>query len=142
MKFRLWSVVLSLSLAAIGCANVSPDRPPTIRYGEEACAHCHMIISEERFAAALTTPTGEAKHFDEVSCLMRELATHSQPTARLWAHDYRSARWLAAREAFFVQSPELATPMGAGIVALATREQATQLSQQVHGRVMTFDELR
>ena len=42
-------------LAATGCAT---EGPPTVRYGHEECAHCRMIVNDERYAAAGLPPIG------------------------------------------------------------------------------------
>ena len=124
-----------------GCTSAKLDQPPRIRYGEEACHACQMLISEARFAAALTTTRGEAQHFDEIGCLLYALAQQTETPASVWVHDYQTDAWLDAASAFFVRSRELTTPMGGGIVAVASEEAATRLSRDAHGQVVRFDQL-
>ena len=130
-----------LGLLAVGCQAPQANPPPQIRYGEETCAFCGMLISEERFAAALTTATGEAKAFDDAGCLLRALTRQDRSTARIWVHDYQSGRWLEAPRAVFVRSDDVPTPMGGGLLAFSTQEAAEQFARQVHGTVMRFDQL-
>ena len=42
------------------CGQDAPAGPPTVRYGQDPCAGCGMIISDDRFAAAWVDPAGEA----------------------------------------------------------------------------------
>lgn len=134
---------LAWSLSALfvaGCA-ASSGGPPTVRYGESACAECRMLINEARYAAAALTTTSEPVVFDSTECLVRYLHRRGASLARIWVHDYGADRWLVAEEAFYVASPELTTPMGKGVVAIATPPDADQLAGTVHGRVLRFAQL-
>ena len=133
---------LPLGAILIGCQADLVDRPPTIRYGEEPCAQCRMLIGDARYAAVLVTVAGEAQKFDEIGCLIRYRAQHPEPPRAVWVHAYRTDEWLAADQAVFVQSAELATPMGSGIVALANEEEARGVARQTSGAVVPFDGLR
>ncbi|HET6574401.1 MAG TPA: nitrous oxide reductase accessory protein NosL [Fimbriiglobus sp.] len=130
-------LLAALTVAAFGCGG---DGPPNVRYGQEECAHCRMIVNDDRFAAAVTTG-GEAHKFDEVGCLIDYLADHSDAGTRLWVRGYRSETWLDARAAYFAHGPKLQTPMGAGLAAAATKEEADALAAEWGGRVLRFDEL-
>ena len=130
-----------LGLLSVGCQAPRADQPPQIRYGEEPCAFCGMLISEERFAAALITATGETKTFDDIGCLLRDLTKRDQSAVHVWVHDYSSGRWLEAPRAVFVRSREVPTPMGGGLFAFSTQEAAEQFARNVHGTVVRFDQL-
>ena len=130
-----------LGLLLVGCQAPRADQPPQIRYGEETCAFCGMLISEERFAAALTTVTGETEAFDDVGCLLHALTRPDRSGARARVHDYRSGRWLEAPRAVFVHSDDVPTPMGGGFAAFSTHEAAEQFAREVHGTVMRFGQL-
>lgn len=132
---------LPLGAILIGCQADLVDRPPTIRYGEEPCAQCRMLIGDARYAAVLVTAAGEAQKFDDIGCLIRYQAQHPEPSKAVWVHAYRTDEWLAADHAVFVHSEELATPMGSGFVALAADEEATGLGRKTSGAVMRFEEL-
>ncbi len=130
-----------LGLLIVGCPAPRVNQPPQIRYGEETCAFCGMLISEECFAAALTTGTGETKTFDDVGCLLHNLTQRDRSMAHVWVHDYRSGRWLEAPSAVFVHSGEVPTPMGGGLFAFSTQEAAEQFARDAHGTVVPFDQL-
>ena len=130
-----------LGLLAVGCQAPRANQPPQIRYGEETCAFCGMLISEERFAAALTTATGDTKTFDDLGCLLHALAEPDHSTVRAWVHDYGSGRWLEAPHAVFVHSDDVPTPMGGGFAAFSIQAAAEQFAREVHGTVMRFDQL-
>lgn len=123
-----------------GCAG-SPSGPPAIRYGVSACAECRMLINEARFAVTAKTTTDDPAAFDSTECLVRYLHRGGPALTQIWVHDYNAERWLAAAEAWYVASSELTTPMGQGIVATASADEANQLARAAHGRVLRFAQL-
>ena len=137
-RAMLW-IVTSLLLA--GCEGRPSARPPTIRYGEEPCVQCRMLIGDARYAAALVTAAGEAQKFDDIGCLIRYQAQHPESPQAVWVRAYRADEWLAADQAVFVHSTELATPMGSGLVALAAEKDAAQWGREMRGEVVRFEEL-
>ena len=55
------------------------DGFPLIRYGEENCLHCGMVIDDPRFAAAWTEPRGIERHFDDIGCAVADVAPSVRP---------------------------------------------------------------
>ncbi len=143
-EFRRRKSVLGLSVvlavALTGCSD-NTDRPPSLRYGEEACDHCRMLINDDRFAVAVATEDGAIRKFDDISCYLAYQDKHRGPVKRCWVCDYRSAHWLDAREAFFVCSPRIESPMGGGVAAVDNLAEARALADRLHGRVVRLDEL-
>lgn len=126
-------------LLLAGCRAQVSDAPPSIRYGEEPCAQCRMLISEARYAAARVTASGDVEKFDDIGCLLRYRTQHPSAERRLWLHDYQTAVWLAASAAACVQGPSLATPMGSGIIALTTLSAAQDIAQTTRGHLVPCD---
>lgn len=124
----------------MGC-RLGSGTEPTLRLGEEACAECHMLIGEPRFTAAYRTREGLWRKFDDLGCLVRFRSRQPEGTERIFVHDYQGDGWLDAEGAFFVHSPRLATPMGYGLVALATEEAARRLASTLQGEVLRFPQL-
>lgn len=136
-------VAIGLSTFLISCrASRGPEAPPRIRYGQDACAACGMIISEEAFAAAYKTESGNTRKFDDIGCLLKMLKEEAVLPSRAWVHDYDSGSWVAAETASYVKSPETPSPMGYGLAAFATREEAEAFALKVKGRVLSFDALK
>ena len=114
IDIRIWLMAAGL---IAGCRPVDISRPPNVRFGEEACASCRMIIGDEHFAAALVEPTGDALKFDDIGCLIEHEAGRIRPDVAYWVRDAGSREWLDAREARFAHSPSVASPMGFGLAA-------------------------
>jgi copper chaperone NosL len=112
---------LALLLLIIACAPALGPQP--IAYDREACAHCHMLISDPSFAAQIIDADGRALSFDDPGCLVAWLAGHTPP-ARIYFHHHTEDRWLTSSETEFVGVG--ASPMGYGlaVVSLAERHAA------------------
>ncbi len=143
MKGRgLWPGLVVLGLVLLGCSPAqAADRPPDIRYGEDSCVECNMIISEPRFAAAYTTAGGEARRFDDIGGMCQHYLEMQEEVVSFWVHDYVSEEWLPAEEAFFVLGEGIYTPMAFGVVAFAERTAAEGFADERRGVVLSFDHL-
>jgi copper chaperone NosL len=124
-----------------GCQRVDMSLPPTVRFGEEACASCRMIISDDRFAAALVTESGDALNFDDIGCLIQHEAGDLRPGVAYWVRSFQGSRWLRARDATFIHSASVASPMGHGLAALPTAQAAKELATGPTTRTLQFSEL-
>lgn len=134
---------LLLAAAVSGCAAADLSRPPAIRYGEDLCAECRMLIQDARFAAARLGPEGAVERFDDVGCLLRRMRSAPRAEGEVaWVHDYTGPDWLRAEAAWYVRSPRLLTPMGSGMVAVAGGESANALADTAQGVATSFEEAR
>ena len=134
IDIRVWLMAAGL---IAGCRPVDISRPPAVRFGEEACASCRMIIGDEHFAAALVEPTGDALKFDDIGCLIEHEEGRIRPDAAYWVRDAGSGAWLDAREARFAHSPSVASPMGFGLAA----QPADRAEGEPKARMLGFHDL-
>ncbi len=133
-----------LTLSAAGCGRSSaPPAPPEVRWGEDVCARCTMIVSEERHAAAAAVATErgyELRAYDDISCLLGE--PDLAGFAARWVHDLEEVRWIGADTARYVASRELRTPMGSGVAAFASAERAAAFAAKEGAEVLDWSALR
>lgn len=131
-----------LALAALACARPAP-RP--IALGQENCRHCHMTVSDPRFAAELVTTTGLVYAFDDVGCLAAFVRDGKVPAARvhsLWVYDYLEPdSLLDARRAVYLRSDSLRTPMASGLAALRPGPGADSLRARLGGELLPWNEV-
>jgi copper chaperone NosL len=134
-------IVALLFTALTACRSaVDLDSPPDIRYGEDVCDHCGMIISEARFAAGYITAEGETRRFDDIGNMVAYHLEMGENVAVFWVHDYETAVWLPADEATLAYVEGLITPMGSGLVAFADPDAAAE-AVAAGGDLMDFPTL-
>lgn len=145
----LWVVtVCVLALLLVGCSRGQTEiKPPDIRYGEDKCADCDMIISEPRFAAAAMHDVGggtyESLLFDDIGDLLRYMKENPDlKYVASYVHDYDTEAWVDANKAIYVQSSEIRTPMASGLAASDTQTKAEALATQFNGTVMDWTTLQ
>jgi len=134
---------LLLAACARGAAIV---QPPEIRYGEDLCTECNMIISDPRYAAGygyeIAAGRYESLAFDDIGDLLVHLEKHPERKIVAWyVHDYTTEEWLDATVAYYVVSDQILSPMGHGIAAHATRAAAEAMEQAKAGRVLDWNGL-
>ncbi len=138
---RLTLTVIIMSVITLSC-NTKEETLPRIRYGEETCDRCRMIISEKRFAAAYQTGENVMQKFDDLGCAVIYRNEHSERIKHFWVYDYEETAWLDTAQVFFVRSTDLLTPMGYGIVAVKTKIEAQRLAENTNGELVEFNQLQ
>jgi copper chaperone NosL len=144
MKF-VFAVAGVVVLLFSGCNQSSKEiTAPSIHFGQDVCAKCAMIISDERFAGAIgLRRKGRVEHlfFDDVGEML-EYDPGQHEEIRWYATSAVSRQWLDAETAFFLHSDNLITPMGTGIGAYSTREEASRAQEEHGGTILSFADLR
>lgn len=139
---KVFVPMVLLILLAAGCAaGASIDEPPEMIYGKDECDRCRMIINDARYAAAYMTEDGETRRFDDIGGMVLHHLEQEEDVHLFWVHDYESKVWVKADEAYFVMSNGLETPMGFGIAALNSREEAEAMAAEWDGEFYTFAQL-
>jgi copper chaperone NosL len=139
--------VVSLTAMMSGCSKPPIDAPPEVHYGRDECAHCGMIVGDERFASALRVVLEGSTHdlaFDDIGDMFdyeREKGASLQ-VSRRYVHDYETKQWIDPSSALFIRSEELHTPMGSGIIAVSDKARAEALREKLNGKLLTFEELK
>lgn len=147
-------ILTVLLIAACSAPAISPQTPPEIVYGEDVCDHCGMIINEERFAAGavIETSAGRFEHraFDDIGDMfayaqaLDAKAGDAQADGAMprivtyFVHDYQSLEWLDAHEAHFIVTEASRTPMGSGLVAFASLEDAEAQAETWQATVLDY----
>ncbi|MCA9877724.1 MAG: nitrous oxide reductase accessory protein NosL [Thermomicrobiales bacterium] len=135
------SLLAPLLLGSCG-GQTDAAQPPEITYGRDTCVRCGMIISDERFAAALVAPDGSVRLFDDAGEMLTTVTEEALEGQRAWVHDRHGAQWIDATTATYALGAPETTPMGTGYVAFARREDAETFAAQPDslGQVWTWPE--
>ena len=140
------AALLAGAAATAGCGERPSVSPPQIHYGQDACAACGMIISDERFAAGLVTGTAgryQTFAFDDLGCLLdHEAALRDEPVAARYVRDFQAARWREAESAFYVHCTALHSPMAFNLAACGSREDAEALGAERGGEILDFQRVQ
>lgn len=146
-KEFLLGLLLLVLIAVFGCAEGSTViAPPEIRYGEDLCAECNMVISDPRYAAGYVYASGNGRYqslaFDDIGDLLAHHRKHPEHSVVAWyVHDYQSEAWLDATTAYYVVSAAIHSPMGHGIAAHAEKAAAEAMAATYAGDVLTWEAL-
>jgi copper chaperone NosL len=123
---RLFVAAAALLALLAGCSGDKPLDPPDIRFGQDTCAECGMIVSDERFAGAIVYRRDrEVQHalFDDVGEMLTFTPPHAE-ASRWWVRDAQTRAWVDADAAHFVVESRTHTPMGTGVLAFASSDDA------------------
>src|SRR5690606_24886016 len=70
---RLLAVAVA-ALTIVGCGSEPEDGLPEVRFGQAECAHCGMLVSDPRFAAAIVAEIDGRRQdlaFDDIGDMVR-----------------------------------------------------------------------
>lgn len=140
MKYLGYSVFVLIFLSA--CA----VEPVPINYGQDACEFCKMNIVDQQHAAELLTKKGKAYKYDAVECMLNYLNRNdlaSDEMAFLLVCNYsQPGELIAAKDAIFIISEAIPSPMGAFLSALDNPDSAEQIIEVKGGEVVSWEELK
>lgn len=135
----------ALALLAVACSSPQTIDPPTIHYGQDLCAHCNMIISEERFASAAIVQTPDGRYrpmvYDDIGCMVAAGKPAEGVVVARYVHDHDALGWVAADRASYVKAEQLRSPMLSGLAAWSEREGAENGARRFSGVVLEWAEL-
>ena len=95
-----------------------------MRYGQDECASCKMIVSDPRFGAQLVTRKGKVLKFDDVGCMsdfIRQGGVARAEVLHQFVSDFtRPNAFIPVEQAFFLKNDELRSPMRSDCAAFAS----------------------
>ena len=136
------AAVLSVAVTS-ACGGASADGPPEIVEGRTECDECHMIIDDTRFAAAYRLPDGTERRFDDIGDMVTRGHRNGElGEADVYVFDYYTKDPLLAKDATFIVSSDVLTPMAWGVIALAAGDDVDALLNDVEGIAVDWPELK
>ncbi|HSG31690.1 MAG TPA: nitrous oxide reductase accessory protein NosL [Thermodesulfobacteriota bacterium] len=134
-----YPILISLILFVLSCSKESELLPVEIKYGQDLCAACSMIISEKQYSAQYILSDGSIKKFDDIGCMIEHLKQEKNERGNISAvfvRDYIHKNWINTDIAHFVHSNKIITPMGHGIAAFGTKEDAKNIETEIKGEYL------
>jgi copper chaperone NosL len=129
-------------LIAICCACSHSGVKPVPIQPEDMCSYCRMAISAKQFAAELITNDEKIYKFDDTGCMLNFIEKESPKIQAIYVADFYSDEWIAAKQAHFVATDAVSTPMGGGFLAFANTDDAGNAAYKFKGRLLKFTQLK
>jgi len=136
-------VVLTSVLLSFTSCGIEP-RP--INYGKDLCSHCKMTLMDKRFGAEAVTNKGKVYVFDDLSCMAgwAKSGEVKPDDIALWltADFIQQGTLTDATKAFYLQHPELKSPMASNIAGFAQESGLKSVQSQLgNGKTLTWPDV-
>ena len=142
MKTKLSIFTIILSLFIFLSCNVEPKE---INYGNDHCHFCDMTVVDKTHAAEYVTTKGRAYMFDAVECLVMDInknKNEDQLSFVLVADYANPGELVNAKEATYLISEKIKSPMGANLSAFGSKETALKTQIENGGKLFSWEELK
>ena len=110
-------------------------------FGKDSCAECKMTIVDPKFGGEIVTHKGKVYKFDDVHCVatfMERRGVEMGAIDHTLFVDYNnSAEFINVKDAEFVVSSYLKSPMGGKAAAFKNKAEAEKKSAELEGSKIT-----
>lgn len=119
-------------------------KPQPINYGVDACQFCKMTIVDKQHAAQIVTEKGRVYKYDAIECMLNDLKNWDRPPVALeLVADYaHPGEFTDAKNAHFLISDAIPSPMGASLSAFENQELRKKTLTQVGGETLEWVQVR
>jgi copper chaperone NosL len=133
-------ILLCLSLTA---CKVEPE---PLQFGKDGCHSCKMTLMDSKFGAEIVTSKGKIYKFDDVNCMLNfynsgQVATEEMKDI-LIVDFSKPEKLIDARNAWYVKSESIKSPMASSIAAFESTKDLTTLNAQWNGIQLSWGELQ
>ena len=132
---------LALSLLFFMSCSVEPEK---INYGSDACHFCQMTIVDQQHSAQYVTSKGKQFKFDAIECMLNEFSEKTTENINvILIADYGNPGSMTdAKNATYLISPEIKSPMGAFLSAFSDEDKAKKALQENSGKLYTWTSIK
>lgn len=147
-RISILSTSLSACLLAMFCLSLGCARPgpAPIQYGIDQCDYCKMTIADQNFGSELVTAKGKVYKYDSIECLAaadRRMDKAAGTVHSRWVTNFsHPGAFLELPKAIIVATERQKSPMGVGLVAVASQSEADALIQSVGGSVLDWPRVK
>ncbi|WP_161808359.1 nitrous oxide reductase accessory protein NosL [Zhouia amylolytica] len=140
IKATQLAAILTLPLTIVSCE----IKQAPINYGSDACHYCKMTIVDPQHAAELVNNNGKVFKYDAIECMVNFLQNNSTSDYTLFlVNDYQNPKKLIdAKNANYVISPAISSPMGANLSAFSERTEMDKIIKDAGGTYYTWEQLK
>lgn len=141
MKIKYILVLLISTLVLASCK----VEPKEIAYGKNNCALCDMTVVSKTHASQYVTKKGKTYMFDAIECMVMKINRENNEDlmAFILVSDYSSPGNLVnAKDATYLISEKIKSPMGANLSAFKSKEDAINKHKEFGGELYTWEQLK
>ena len=136
LVFLLW---IAFSLCACSV------EPTPLLYGKDFCYTCKMTLMDKKFGAEVVTTKGKVYKFDDINCMVNFLNSgyiEEQNIAHRLVIDFANAeKFINAKDAHYVKSDKIRSPMASEVAAFSTKEDLEVSNKEWKGILLSWGEL-
>lgn len=135
-------LILCLTVVLFASCEVSPQK---IEYGADACHFCDMNIVDQKHASQMVSKKGKGFKFDAIECMVHAYQDELKDTemALILAVDFnKPGEFIDAKNAGFLVSEKIQSPMGENLSAFESIEAAREAQKEFGGDVFNWNELQ
>ena len=141
-RYTVYFITLAgLLVLLTGCSS----DPVPINYGTDVCDYCRMQIEDRGYGAELISPKGKVYRFDSGECLLEFLVKQPYDAVKarhiLMTDRSNPGNLIDARTAGYLVSPDLPSPMGAGLSAFSSHDSLEAFHRRYDGEMLNWEEL-
>jgi copper chaperone NosL len=134
-----------ISLLTLLILNACSTDPEPLKYGVDVCHFCKMTLVDNKFGAELVTTKGKVYKFDDLNCFLNFYNSGFEDERSI-AHklivDYsRPGTLIDAKDAFYLKSSEVRSPMNGGVAAFETKADMDKFKKQWKGIYLGWGEV-
>ena len=140
MRAAIHALRFALALALAGCSGGAaawPPAPAEIRYGEDACSSCRMVVSDVRHAAEVVDREGRVRLYDDLGCLLDDRKAARPEPEGVLVRPFAGEAWVRGDSGWVLRSKDVQSPMGSGLAAFPTRDAAEAEARRHPGASVT-----
>lgn len=133
---------LYIFLFLFSVVSFAKDIPVEFSQGRNRCKYCMMGISDMRFRSEVKTPKGKFYFFDSIECLFQWSKENPKKVKVSWVSDFfQQKKWILLKDAYFMHSKHLHSPMGAGLSAYNTKKALERAKKIYKGKQITSKQI-
>jgi copper chaperone NosL len=120
-------------------------KPEQLAFGTDACHFCKMTLMDKKFGAEIVTKKGKVYKFDDMNCFLNYYNSGYEAIEdleHLLVVDFSSdGKLIDAKEAFYIKSPEIRSPMDGQLAAFESKENMDKFKKEWRGIYLAWGEV-
>jgi copper chaperone NosL len=138
---KILLVIIVSGVFLLSCST----EPEPLKYGTDVCYFCKMTLVDQKFGAELITRKGKVYKFDDLNCFLNFYNSGEEAeddfSSRLVVDYSNPGNLIPAREAFYLKSAEIRSPMNGNVAAFESKASMDTFKKQWKGIYLAWGEV-